>query len=304
MDNNLNLYHIFYTVANCKNISAAAKELYISQPAISKAISKLEQNLDTKLFIRNSRGVSLTTEGELLFEQVQTAFSCIKTGEEKVRLAGQLGIGHLSIGVSTTLCKYVLLPYLQEFTQNNPHIQISISCQSSTETLEALQNGSCDIGLIGYPEGKNNLEYYPVMNIHDVFVTTQNYIDNFKKRGSLTKASIMDNATFMLLNKENITRKYVDTHIFSKKMEFKNIIEVSNMDLLIEFAKIDLGIACVIKEFISEELKTQQLKELKILTGIPARKIGFACLPQTKKENPSANIFLENIIKKETGLII
>jgi len=67
MDNNLNLYHIFYTVANCKNISAAAKELYISQPAISKAISKLEQNLDTKLFIRNSRGVSLTTEGELLF---------------------------------------------------------------------------------------------------------------------------------------------------------------------------------------------------------------------------------------------
>ena len=213
-NNNLNLYHIFYTVANCKNISAAAKELYISQPAISKAISKLEQNLDTKLFIRNSRGVSLTTEGELLFEQVQTAFSCIKTGEEKVRLAGQLGIGHLSIGVSTTLCKYVLLPYLQEFTQNNPHIQISISCQSSTETLEALQNGNVDIGLIGYPEGKNNLEYYPVMNIHDVFVTTQNYIDNFKKRGALNKTSIMDNATFMLLNKENITRKYIDSHMF------------------------------------------------------------------------------------------
>ena len=303
MDNNLNLYHIFFTVATCKNISAAAKELYISQPAISKAISKLEQNLDTKLFVRNSRGVSLTTEGELLFEQVQLAFSFIKNGEEKVRLANELGIGHLSIGVSTTLCKYVLLPYLQEFTQNNPHIQISISCQSSTETLEALQNGKVDIGLIGYPDSKNNLEYYPVMDIHDVFVTTQNYIDNFKKRGVLNKTSIMDNATFMLLNKENITRKYIDTHLFSKKMEFKNVIDVSNMDLLIDFAKIDLGIACVIKEFITDELKNQQLKELKLFSGVPARKIGFACLPQIKKENPSAKIFLENIAKKETGLI-
>ena len=86
MENNLNLYYIFYAVAKAKNISGAAKELYISQPAISKAISKLEQNLDTTLFIRNSRGVCLTPEGEMLYEQVHTAFNCIKTGEEKIRL--------------------------------------------------------------------------------------------------------------------------------------------------------------------------------------------------------------------------
>ena len=68
MDNNLNLYHIFYTVANNKNISGAAKELYISQPAISKAIAKLESNLNTKLFMRSSRGVTLTSEGNILYE--------------------------------------------------------------------------------------------------------------------------------------------------------------------------------------------------------------------------------------------
>jgi len=295
MENNLNLYYIFYTVAKCKNISGAAKELYISQPAISKAISKLEQNLETKLFIRNSRGVNLTLEGELLYEQVQTAFSCIKTGEEKVRLAGQLGIGHISIGVSTTLCKYVLLPYLKDFIHKNPHIQISISCQSSTETIEALQNGTCDIGLVGYPEGKNNLEYFPLMDIHDVFVTTSNYLNNFKKRGALTRESVLENATFMLLNKENITRKFIDSHLASKKIEIKNIIEVSNMDLLIDFAKIDLGVACVIKEFILNELEHKDLKELNLFPGVPARKIGFACMPQTQKDNPSAKMFLDTL---------
>ena len=293
MENNLNLYYIFYSVAKCKNISGAAKELYISQPAISKAISKLEQNLNTTLFVRNSRGVTLTAEGEMLFEQIQTAFACIRTGEEKIKLSTELGIGHLSIGVSTTLCKYVLLPYLKEFTRKYPHIRIKISCQSSTETIEALQNHSIDIGLIGYPESKLNLTYHPIMEIHDVFVTTKNYLDNFKKRESLSREAILKNATFMMLNKENITRKYIDSYLLQNQTEISNIIEVSNMDLLIEFAKIDLGIACVIREFVLNELENHSLKELSLLPSSPARKIGFAYSKQNYRENPSLVRFLE-----------
>lgn len=293
MENNLNLYYIFYSVAKCKNISGAAKELYISQPAISKAISKLEQNLNTTLFVRNSRGVTLTAEGEMLFEQIQTAFACIRTGEEKIKLSTELGIGHLSIGVSTTLCKYVLLPYLKEFTRKYPHIRIKISCQSSTETIEALQNHSIDIGLIGYPENKLNLTYHPIMEIHDVFVTTKNYLDNFKKRESLSREAILKNATFMMLNKENITRKYIDSYLLQNQTEISNIIEVSNMDLLIEFAKIDLGIACVIREFVLNELENHSLKELSLLPSSPAREIGFAYSKQNYRENPSLVRFLE-----------
>ena len=135
MEANLNLYYIFYTVANCKNISAAAKELYISQPAISKAISKLESNLETVLFLRNSRGVTLTEEGEYLYEQIKTAFICIQNGEERIKKMNELGVGHLTIGVSTTLCKFLLLPSLSKFKKENPHIKIKIMCQTSSETL-------------------------------------------------------------------------------------------------------------------------------------------------------------------------
>ena len=294
MENNLNLYYIFYHVAQCKNISKAAKLLYISQPAISKAISKLEQSLDAILFIRNSRGVTLTLEGELLFEQIQTAFTCIHTGEEKVKLAGQLGMGHIQIGVSTTLCKYVLLPYLKQFISRHPHIKISISCQSSIETIHALLNHTIDIGLIGYPESDNPLTYRPLMEIHDIFVTTDHYLQNFKKRNGDTLDSIYENANFILLDKENITRKYVDSALAYQKIDLKNIMEVSNLELLIEFAKIDLGISCVIKEFVLNELKEGILQEFSSPLKISSRKIGFAYLSSILRENPAVQQFMQD----------
>ena len=99
MQDNLSLYHIFYTVARTGSISHSSRELYISQPAISKAIQKLEQNLDTTLFLRSSRGVRLTETGELLFRQVESAFQAISQGEEQLRKVQELGMGHLSIGV-------------------------------------------------------------------------------------------------------------------------------------------------------------------------------------------------------------
>lgn len=88
---NLNLYHIFHETAVCGSLSNAAKRLYISQPAISKAISKLESNLSATLFIRNSRGVKLTPEGELLFKQIDTAFHAIRQGEEQLWQNHELG---------------------------------------------------------------------------------------------------------------------------------------------------------------------------------------------------------------------
>lgn len=279
MDSNLNLYYIFYTVANHKNISGAAKELFISQPAISKAISKLENNLDTKLFIRSSRGVSLTPEGEILYEQVRNAFQSIRTGEEQIKKINELGVTNLSIGVSTTLCKYVLLPFLQEFVHDNPHTKVSISCQSSFETITALERGSIDIGLVGIPNHNTNLAYVPIKEIQDTFITTETYLKNFRIREGNQKNTVLSNATFMMLNKENISRKYVDTYLSSHQIEMRNIIEVNSMDLLIDFAKIDLGIACVIREFVEKDLANGTLLEMTFKRGIPKRKIGFAYAP-------------------------
>lgn len=301
MEHNLNLYHIFYTVAKCGNISTAAGQLYISQPAISKSISKLEQSLDTTLFTRSSRGVTLTMEGELLFRQVEAAFASIRQGEEQLRRVGELGIGHLSIGVSTTLCRYVLLPYLQNFIHQNPHIKISVSCQSSYQTIRALENGDIDIGLIGEPVRAGKLCFYPLKEIQDIFVTTKSYLDNLKKRMNLSHLgnheSIYSQATLILLDKDNLTRQYVDQYLSRSLIENDRLIEVTTMDLLIEFAKIDLGVACVISDFVKEELESGKLIRLKSPVSIPKRKIGFAC-HEAPSSNQAVTSFLQFIQTK------
>lgn len=281
MEHSFNLYHVFYEVARCRNFSTAANKLYISQPAISKSIAKLEENLNITLFHRSSRGVTLTPEGELLFKHVETAFSSINSGESMLKSIVSQGISQLSIGVSTTLCKGILLPLLKDFMDENPHIKITISCQSSYETITALRNGQIDIGLVGIPSNSDtttsHVSYIPLKTIEDVFVATESYLMPYKNNSELLhNKDFINNVSFILLNKENISRKHADFYFSSQAIEPENIIEVNNMDLSIEFSKAGLGIAFVISEFVKEDLKNSTLQQLKLSTKIPKRQIGFA----------------------------
>lgn len=272
MEQNLNLYQIFYMVARCKSISSAAGQLYISQPAVSKAVHKLETNLHTALFQRSSRGVHLTETGEILYEQVHTAMNALDLGEAKLKEMIPFGISNLSIGVSATLCKYVLLPFLKDFMTQYPNIHITISCQSTFETIRAIENAAIDIGLVGLPDVEN-LPSVPLMNIHDIFVAAPSYT-NMTSMDKPLEPRFRD-ASFILLDKGNISRQHLDSYLFHQQIALPHVIEVNNMDLSIEFAKKGLGIACVIQEFVEEDIKNKTLCELSLSHPIPNRKIGF-----------------------------
>lgn len=309
MEQNLNLYHIFVTVARCKNISGAARALYISQPAISKAISRLEQNLNTTLFLRSSRGVKLTEAGEILYRQVESAFLAISQGEQQLKKMQELGIGHLSIGVGSTLCKYVLLPYLRTFTEENPHIQISIACQSTYQTVQEMENGSVDIGLIGENDHMDKLSFYPIQEIEDILVCTGSYLDNLKERGSLSDSpsphEIIGASTLMLLDKGNITRQYVDKYLAMEGILAEQTLEVTSMDLLIDFARLGLGIACVIRSFVEKELEEGTFISLPLPAAIPKRRIGFA-VQKNAPFSPALQKFMDSVFDsggKFVGLV-
>ena len=287
MNQNLSLYRIFYATALAGNISKAADDLFISQPAISQSIKKLEQSLDTSLFVRNSRGVHLTEEGELLFAHVKSAFQTLEAGEQELRLRRELGVGHLRIGVSSTLCKYVLLPYLTDFVKLHPHVQVTIACQSTNHTLQMLEHGDLAMGLTGRPENLHGMKFYPVRQIQDIFVASREYLEHLlvflgqEKPRSLSGLTLSDSAsllmsgTLMLLDKDNLTRQYLDQYFKDQQLFPENILEATSMDLLIDFAKIGLGIACVIREFVENDLKTGALLELPAPFPIASREIGF-----------------------------
>ncbi|ETP73614.1 transcriptional regulator [Lachnospiraceae bacterium JC7] len=275
MDQNLSGYKIFYEVASCGNISKAAKKLYISQPAISKSIVKLEDGLDTKLFHRNSRGVTLTEEGQLLYKYIKDAFDNINNAEVELKRMKEFNIGHIQIGVSNTLCRYILLPYLQKFMEKFPNIRVSVNTQATAQTLNLIEAKKIDVGLTAEPKSRRpEIRFVHSRQIHDVFVATPQYLENLRSICG-PDFNVFEEANLMLLDQNNMTRRHIDDYFKAMNIEPSQILEVTTMDLLIEFAKIGIGVSCVVRELVQKEIDAGTLVELPLQLPIPSRNIGF-----------------------------
>lgn len=220
MNQNLSSYRIFYI--SCKHrkyLKGCKGALY--QPACDQQIHpEAGGKRWLQTFFQKFRGVVLTDEGKLLYEHVSEAFETLTMGEEKLKRSIELGVGHLKIGVSSTLCKYLLLPYLKEFIRQNPHISISISCQSTNDTLKLLEDNKIDIGLIGKPENLKNIHFDFLEEIEDIFVAAKDYLRNLKARG-IQKDHILQSSTLMLLDKNNMTRQYIDDYLQENQIIIK-----------------------------------------------------------------------------------
>lgn len=275
MEQHLSQYKIFYAVAKAGNISKAAKELFISQPAISKSISKLEENLGVALFTRNSRGVQLTAEGQVLYSHVTNAFDTLNRGENELKRIKEFNIGQIKIGVSNTLCKYILLSYLKDFVEKYPHVNVTIDSQDTARTINLLEQQQLDVGLIAEPKTRRCLTFLPIMQIADTFVCTKSYLEHLKMREG-SDVDVFTHGVIMLLDQNNMTRTHIDTYFADNHIEPKQVLEANTMDLLIEFAKIGLGIGCVIREFVKNELTDGSLIEIPLTSPIRKRTVGFA----------------------------
>lgn len=290
-ESNLNRYRLFCAVAECESISKAAELNYISQPAISKAITKMEESLGTVLFNRNHRGVTLTDEGKVFYDELKSAFDIIKAGEDKLRSINELGIGRLRLGASSVLCKAMLLPYLKGFINENPHIKITIECQSSSRIHKMLMDGVIDVGLMVKPDNMTELSFISLGEIEDIFAATPNYLDNLALRN---ESDIFENANIMLLDSENVSRHHVDKFFKENNIEPKHILEVSNMDMLIEFTKIGMGVSCVVKQFVEKEIASGELKEIPLNSKINTREVGLAFI-KTSRLNATMQKFIDYV---------
>lgn len=342
LEQNLSLYRIFYAVARNKNITKAGEELFISQPAISKGISKLEASLNCTLFLRTSRGVSLTKEGELLYHHIHSAFSSIEAGEYALKQAQDLKSGEIRIGVSSTLCRYILMPYLKKFIEQYPQISITIECNPTYQTIELLKDKKVDIGFICKTETPKHFIYHEIQTIQDTFIATEAYLNHLnasedvnqpsmdelpfffsgnitsmlsessvsrekvtrseavvlKETMPLSTTALLERGNLMLLEKNNITRMHVDFYLTEHNIHPKQILEVTNMDLLMDFAKIGMGISCVIKEFAKKELQSGEIQELKLEHPLKKRSIGFL-YPDPQLISHASRMFLKFTLNTE-----
>jgi len=275
MNIDFELYRIFYTVANHKNITKASEELNISQPAISKSIKNLEEQLGGQLFVRTKRGVILTEEGREFYNYIKQAIEYISNAENKFTELINLETGCIKIGISTTLTKEFLLPYLEEFHKLYPKIDIQIVTNMSSELFPKLRNGLIDIIILNLNE-KNygqDINITKCKKITDCFVVNKTYSDLINNEISIKE---LNKYPLILQSKGSNTREFLDDFAKENNTILKPNIELASYSLVVEFAKIGLGIGYATKDYVKEELKNKQLYEIKLKEKIPNRYIGIA----------------------------
>lgn len=262
-------YKVFYQVSESGSISKAAKALFVSQPAVTKSIKTLEKELDVILFLRNAKGVTLTREGEILYEYVKVAFDQLEQGEKRIKQLKNNDFGSVRIGISNILCKYYFIPFLKSFHEQYPKLKIEIVNRTSPETLELLEAGRIDCAIISEIGSKNLHNYNELMEIQDIFVSKE------KPATDIVELKELEKYPLLLLEKKNATRASFDEFFVENHINVNVEIEISSMEFLVEFAKIGLGISAVIKEFVSVELENESLYQWKTEPKLPKRNIGL-----------------------------
>lgn len=243
MDINYELYKVFYYVATTLSFSEASKQLFISQSAVSQSIKALEKKLDQILFIRSTKKVQLTPEGEILLRHVEPAMNLIRRGETQIMEAASTG-GQIRIGASDTICRYFLVPYLERFHRQFPNAHIKVTNQTSIKCVDLLESGQVDLIFTNYPNSHlgNMISIKEITEFQDVFIANKAF--SHLKDKELTYEELLRHPILML-DRKSTTSEFLHSLFQQHQLDLVPEIELSSNDLLIDLAKIGLGIAFI-----------------------------------------------------------
>lgn len=263
MDINYELYKVFYQVAKSLSFSDAADALFISQSAVSQSIKTLEKRLNQPLFIRSTKRVALTKEGELLLKHIEPAINLISRGENQLCADPKNGV-QLRIGASDTICRYYLVPFLNNFHKKYPNIHIKVTNGTSLQCAKLLERNEVDIIVTNSPNPalNNMMQIIPVKEFRDIFIANSEAFPIMNRTITLKE---LQQYPILMLDKRSTTSIFLHNLFLENSLDLVPAIELSSNDLLIDLAKIGLGVAFIpdfcIKEFddLSIITTTQQI---------------------------------------------
>lgn len=289
MDINYELYKVFYYVANSLSFSEASKQLFISQSAVSQSIKTLEKRLNQNLFIRSTKKVRLTPEGEILLRHIEPAINLIQRGENQILEANSLGGGQLRIGASDTICRYFLVPYLRKFHMEYPNVHIKVTNQTSIGCVDLLENGQVDFIVTNFPNSRlsNRSHIQPIRKFQDVFVANKAFFDLEDKE--LSFEDLLD-YPILMLDRHSTTSEFLHQLFLQHELDLVPEIELSSNDLLLDLANIGLGIAFLPDYLLGRD--SQELYPLTLKEKLPERELVIVTNDQMPL-SPAAKEFIK-----------
>lgn len=289
MKTNLELYKTFYYVARSGSITQAANELMISQPAVSKSIKVLERDLNTTLFNRNKNGVSLNNAGELLYNKIKKSIELIISAEEDLTSLNNMEQGTINIGAGNTIMQRYLMPFIKEFHELYPNINVIVHTLVTDELIKKAQIGLVDIVFTHLPNNiPSGFDIIRIKELHDILVVNKDseYLNKTINKKDLEKLPLI------LLPLSASNRKNFDKFCLSNNIVINPLMEIGN-DLIVEdCAQSGLGVGLVVKEYVQKKLYDKELFELKTYFDIEPKYL--VCLVDSNRRN---NIIIKNFIK-------
>jgi DNA-binding transcriptional LysR family regulator len=268
----LELYRVFYEIGKTGNLTRAAEKLYVSQPNISTALKALEEQLHTTLCVRTKKGITLTYEGQTLFDELEKAFSHIALAETRIEKLVHLESGIISISASDTICNYYLLPYITSFAKKYPGIRLEITNRTSLETVDLLKSGQIDFGFINLPFEDDLLSITTCREIHDILIGGAIYKDLAKDSMSY---SALTQYPLVMLERKSISRLCIDNFFEKAGISLSPVLELGSFDLIISFVRNNMGLAFIPMELCGQFIDNNEIFQIKLENPLPARGIGL-----------------------------
>ena len=289
MKTNLELYKVFYYVAKHKNITQAANELMVSQPAVSKSVKVLERDLNTVLFNRNKDGVTLTNAGELLYNKIKKAMELVLSAEEDISSINNMEQGTINIGAGNTIMQRYLMNHIKEFHEKYPNINVIVHTLVTDELIKRAQLGLVDIVFTHLPNNiPDHFKVIKIKKLHDILVVNKDsiYKDKIIHKKDLGKLPLVL-LPFSASNRNNFNQFCIKNNII-----INPLMEIGN-DLIIEdCAQNGLGVGLVVREYVQNKLDNQELFELK--TNFKIEEKDLVCLVDHNRVN---SILIKNFIE-------
>ena len=246
----------FVTLARTASFTMAAKELFLSQSAVSHSMRALEEEVGCRLLDRVGKKVLLTQAGETLLHHAEKILQEMGTARGALEQLGKWGRGRLRVGASTTACQYILPAVLRKFKDEFPQSLITIEPGDTFKGIELLRSHRVDLAIVLEPNTDEPLDFQPIFSDEPAFIVGPDH--PWAAAGQAARQEI-PKQNYILYNKESYTFRLIEQYFRTEQMVLNTVIEFGSMEAIKELVKLGLGVSIIAPWIAAKELEEKSL---------------------------------------------
>lgn len=298
MNSNFEYYKIFYYVAKYENLTKAASVLKTSQPAVTRTIHNLENDLGCRLFIRSKKGMQMTPEGHTFYEYVAAGCAQFFKGENDLSNLISLENGTIYISATETALHCYLFEAMGAFNEIYPNVHFKVLNNSTTDSVNAVKEGKVDFAFVSTNlQAMKPLKSRTLQSYQEILIGGNKHKELKGREVSLQELS---SYPWISLTAETLTRKFLDNYFEEHGLQFSPDMELATTDMILPAVRHNLGIGFIPEEFARVEIESGNLFEIHVKEKLPERNV--ILIYDTEYPQSIASQAFQKFLRKRTEL--